>query len=93
MVPRSDQSQIMQRLRVGATGLVLVVLLIVLASALFRSAVDETPVTEEPVAAGPTGTTEPANVVAAPNPDEPLAELGISPGIMPDGNSAAKAAR
>lgn len=83
----------MQRLRVGATGLVLVVLLIVLASALFRSAVDEAPVTEEPAAARPAGSTGPANVTAAPNPDEPLAELGISPGITPDGNSAAKAAR
>jgi len=93
MVPRSDQSQIMQRLRVGATGLVLVVLLIVLASALFRSAVDEAPVTEGPVATGPAGSVEPANVVAAPDTDEPLAELGISPGITPDGNSAAKTAR
>ncbi len=95
MVPRSDQSQIMQRLRVGATGLVLVVLLIVLASALFRSAVDEAPVSEDPVAGGPTGTTEPSNVAAAAatNPDEPLAELGISPGMTPDGNITAKTGR
>ncbi len=94
MVPRSDQSQIMQRLRVGATGLVLVVLLIVLASALFRSAVDEAPVSEDPVVGGPAGPAEPANVAAAAaNPDEPLAELGISPGMTPDGNITAKTGR
>lgn len=93
MVPRSDQSQIMQRLRVGATGLVLVVLLIVLASALFRSAVDEAPVSEDPVAGGTAGSAEPANVVPVPDPDEPLAELGISPGMTPDGNITAKTGR
>ncbi len=90
MLPRSDQSQILQRLRVGATGLVLVVLLIVLASALFRSAIDEAPVGESPVLAGDAANAELANAAQA---DEPLAELGISPGIAPDGNGTAAPTR
>ncbi|MEP9403292.1 hypothetical protein [Sphingomonas sp. VNH70] len=90
MVPRTDPSQIMQRLRVGATGLILVVLLIVLASALFRSAIDETPIGED-VTLQNDGASGAGNTVAAPaNPDEPLAELGVSPGLTP-GNGTAPA--
>lgn len=84
MVPRTDQSQILQRLRVGATGLVLVVLLIVLASALFRSAIDEVPIGDDPAMLNVAGDGVPVNQAAVDNPDEPLAELGISPGIAPD---------
>ncbi len=89
MVPRSDQSQLMQRLRVGTTGLVLVVLLIVLASALFRSAIDEAPIGEESVTIDDDANMALANLAIVGNPDEPLAELGVSPG----GNSTAPAPR
>lgn len=88
MVPPSDQSQILQRLRVGATGLVLVVLLIVLASALFRSASDEAPVTETAAYSTDMGNAVDALNTVEPLPqDEPLAELGVSPGTAP-GNEA-----
>jgi hypothetical protein len=92
MVPKSDQSQILQRLRVGATGLVLVVLLIILASALFRSAIDEPPIGDEVALTNDSADTVVANV-ATPNPDEPLAELGISPGTVAEGNVAEPAPR
>ncbi len=92
MVPRTDQSQILQRLRVGATGLVLVVLLIVLASALFRSAIDETPVGDEAALLNETANGVIANAAPTPNPDEPLAELGVSPSVSP-GNTATPPAR
>lgn len=85
MVPPSDQSQILQRLRVGVTGLVLVVLLIVIASALFRSASDEPPVSEADTYSTDMGNAVDAlNMVEAPRQDEPLAELGVSPGSAPD---------
>lgn len=88
MVPRSDQSQLLQRLRVGATGLVLVVLLIVLASALFRSAIDEAPIGEDVATIDEQANVAVMNVTPVGNPDEPLAELGISPGASPNGNVA-----
>lgn len=87
MLPRSDQSQLLQRLRVGATGLVLVVFLIVLASALFRSAIDEPPIGEDVAAVEGSANAALANLAAS-NPDEPLAELGISPGTAPGDNAA-----
>lgn len=77
----------MQRLRVGATGLVLVVLLIVLASALFRSAIDEAPIGEDVTAVDDQANGAVANLTPAGNPDEPLAELGISPGAAPASNA------
>ncbi len=86
MVPRTDQSQILQRLRVGATGLVLVVLLIVLASALFRSAIDEAPIGDDPALLNEAANAAVVNATPTANPDEPLAELGVSPGVAP-GNS------
>ena len=86
MLPRSDPSQLLQRLRVGATGLVLVVLLIVLASALFRSAIDEPPIGEDVATVEETANVALANLTAG-NPDEPLAELGIAPGTAPVNNA------
>jgi hypothetical protein len=88
MLPRSDQSQLLQRLRVGATGLVLVVLLIVLASALFRSAIDEAPIGEDVATVEESANVALANLAAS-NPDEPLAELGIAPGTAPGNNATA----
>ncbi len=83
MVPRTDQSQILQRLRVGATGLVLVVLLIVLASALFRSAIDEAPIGDDTALLNEAANAAVVNATPTANPDEPLAELGVSPGVVP----------
>lgn len=88
MLPRSDQSQLLQRLRVGATGLVLVVLLIVFASALFRSAIDEAPIGEDVATIEESANVALANLTAS-NPDEPLAELGIAPGAVPGNNVTA----
>ena len=87
MTPRSDQSQLLQRLRVGATGLVLVVLLIVLASALFRSAIDEPPIGEDVPAVDEQANVAVANLTPTGNPDEPLAELSISPGAAPSNST------
>lgn len=83
----------MQRLRVGATGLVLVVLLIVLASALFRSAIDEPPIGEDVATVEDQANVALVNLTTTGNPDEPLAELGISPGAAPSGNVATPALR
>ncbi len=84
--PPQERSQIMQRVRVGMTGLALVVVLMLVASALFRLAHDEAPVSvvgapNADAVAGITG----GNTVAPP--DEPLAELGIAPAAS-DGNQA-----
>jgi hypothetical protein len=88
-----DSGQTMQRIKVGATGLAVVLLLIMLASAIFSTASsDKAP----DVAGGPT-----ADVVAnisitndsATAPDkatEPLAELGVAPSAG-DANSTAPA--
>lgn len=71
----------MQRVRVGMTGLALVLVLIGLASALFTSASRD-----EPVAAiGASNAAVVANItdgnsVAADKGNEPLAELGVAPG-------------
>ena len=93
MVPRTDQSQILQRLRVGATGLVLVVLLIVLASALFRSAIDEAPIGDDAALLNEAANAAVVNTTPSANPDEPLAELGVSPGVAPGNTTAADPAR
>ncbi len=93
MVPRTDQSQILQRLRVGATGLVLVVLLIVLASALFRSAIDEAPIGDDAALQNEVTNATVVNATPSANPDEPLAELGVSPGVAPSNATAPESAR
>lgn len=85
---RRDLSERSQRLRVGLTGLALVVVLGGLAGAVFNA------VSEEP-AAGPTGNADaaivaevvtPANTATAVDSrtNEPLAELGVAPNTAPD---------
>jgi len=73
---------VMQRVRVGMTGLAMVLVLIVLASALFNAANRDTPVS----AIGASNASIVANltdgggnVVVAKGKDEPLAELGVAP--------------
>jgi len=64
----------MQRVRIGLTGLACVFLLVVLAASLFGL------VDEDRFADANGGTTVAANSGA---PKEPLAELGVAPGNMP----------
>ncbi len=78
-----DNTQAMQRIRVGMTGLAAVVLLIGVGSAIYTSASNEEPVT----AIGAPRPNVVADLTAAPVAppttipvtDEPLAELGVSP--------------
>ncbi len=78
-----DTAQAMQRVRVGMTGLAMVLTLIGLASAIFSSANRDEPV--DAVGAPKADivanmTDEMGNaMVAKPKPDEPLAELGVAP--------------
>ncbi|MFZ5749176.1 MAG: hypothetical protein ACOY45_16140 [Pseudomonadota bacterium] len=97
MKPAShDTAQAMQRVRVGMTGLALVIVLIGLASAIFTSANRDEPVaavggSKADVVANMTAEDE-GNTVAAKS-DEPLAELGAAPSTTTDGVSAAEIAR
>lgn len=82
-----------QRVRVGMTGLAVVVLLIALASAVFRSASTERALT----GTGAPKTAEMANASIGNTLDpakEPLAEIGVTPSVNagPD-NGAAPTAR
>ncbi|MDP5279560.1 hypothetical protein Q9Q95_11565 [Sphingomonas sp. DG1-23] len=72
----------MQRVRVGMTGLAMVLVLIGLASAIFSSANRDEPVSavgapNAMVVANMTG--EPGNSTTEKGKDEPLAELGVAP--------------
>lgn len=78
-----DNTQAMQRIRVGMTGLAAVVLLIGVGSAIYTSASNEEPVTAigaprpnvvADLTAAPT-----ASPTTAPKTEEPLAELGVAP--------------
>ena len=60
----------MQRVRVGLTGLAVVLLIIALAAAVFRRVDDQV---------GTSGANNSAKVLP-PSIDEPLAELGVAPG-------------
>ena len=83
-----EASQAVQRVRVALTGLVAVMIFIGLASAVFRYASTESPVT----AVGAAKPEVVANLTddgAANATSEPLAELGIAPGTVADGNVAA----
>jgi len=85
----------MQRVRVGMTGLAMVLVLIGLASAIFSSANRDEPVSaigapNASVVANITG--EPGNTATEKGKDEPLAELGVAPSTSstdtPDEQSA-----
>ncbi len=66
----NETGERMQRIRVGLTGLAVVLLLIALAAAVFRRVDDQ---------AG-TANVNNASKVLPPPVDEPLAELGVAPG-------------
>lgn len=71
----------MQRVRVGLTGLAVVLLLIVLATVVFRT------VDKQVVATNPKSDTNNSDV----SKDEPLADLGVAPGSAPSGNKVEEA--
>ena len=76
-----DSAQAMQRVRVGLTGLAMVLVLIGLASAIFTSANRDQPVTaigasNALVVANMADT---GNIVVVSGKDEPIAELGVAP--------------
>nr|WP_315384718.1 hypothetical protein [uncultured Sphingomonas sp.] len=91
--PPQDHAQAMQRIRVGMTGLAVVVLLMMLAFAFFSSVNREAPVS----AAGASNASVVANLTGIDNVaadrtrDEPLAELGVAPST--DDPAAAAQAR
>jgi hypothetical protein len=77
-----DQSERVQRVRAGVTGLAAVLVIAGLAGAIFNSASEERPV-------GPTGTTDAeavatitGNTATAIETNEPLAELGVAPATI-----------
>ena len=93
-----DSVQTMQRVRVGMTGLAMVLVLIGLASAIFTSANRDAPVAavgapKADVVANMTGDVI-GNVTVEKKADEPLAELGVSPSTAStESVSAAEIAR
>lgn len=92
MITDTQTTQTAQRIKVGMTGLAVVLLLIGLASAIFRSASKERPVD----VAGASKADVVANIsitndsVPATGSGEPLAELGVAPSA-PNANSQAAA--
>ncbi|MCP3734862.1 hypothetical protein M9979_08260 [Sphingomonas sp. RP10(2022)] len=79
-----DTHQTMQRIKVGIIGLVAVVLLIVIASAILGSATRERPIAtagsaQADVVANIAMTNAGAAAAAADSSGEPLAELGVAP--------------
>lgn len=88
----TNHDQIMQRVRVGMTGLAGVALLIALASAIFSSVSDEAPVSADGAPKADVVANLTSNQTAPESPNEPLAELGVAPGAAPvPGNQAAPA--
>lgn len=91
----AETSQTMQRVRVGVTGLALVLLLIGLAGAVFNAVNRERPVAAiggakpETVAAMGDGNT----LAADDQPNEPLADLGVAPASVPEENQSTPKAR
>ncbi len=76
ILPRDQRDAIMQRVRVGLTGLAAVFLLTLLAASIFSLLGQD-----EPHGAKPAHDGNVANVASAEDlPREPLAELGIAPG-------------
>ena len=77
-----DSQQAMQRVRVGMTGLAMVLVLIGLASAIFSSANRDEPVSAVGApnsAVVANMVVEPVNLAGEKEKDEPLAELGVAP--------------
>jgi hypothetical protein len=74
----------MQRVRIGLTGLACVFLLVLLAAALLGLARHEAELSGPPAADGPKAIGNASADVADDAPKDPLAELGVAPGNVPD---------
>lgn len=70
----------MQRVRIGLTGLAFVFVLVLLAAVLTRAS-DERPITANGIDQAAINASAPGNDA---EPNEPLAELGVAPGSVPD---------
>lgn len=86
----TDGQERLQRIRIGITGLVAVVLVVLSAGALIRAASDEPPVAEQANVMAPSGLPDivgenPANEDW---PREALVELGVAPSTTPAENGA-----
>ncbi len=79
--PQEDARERMQRVRVGLTGLAVVLLIVALATALYRQVGDQVPAN----ASRNEAALEPSSQ------DEPLADLGVAPGAATDGEQALEA--
>lgn len=77
----NEAGERMQRIRVGLTGLAVVLLIIAITAAVFRGVDDQ---------AG-SGSTGSSAEVLPPPVDEPLAELGVAPGAVEEDTSNATA--
>lgn len=91
-----DSAQAMQRVRVGLTGLAMVLVLIGLMSAIFSSASRDGPATAvgaSNVSVIANMTEGNASVAAATGKDEPLAELGAAPSTGSSEQANASAAK
>jgi hypothetical protein len=91
MVTDTQTTQTAQRIKVGMTGLAVVLLLMALASAIFRSASKEKPVevagaAKPDVVANISITNDNAPVTGS---GEPLAELGVAPSAPANSQAAA----
>ncbi|MBB5686088.1 hypothetical protein [Sphingobium boeckii] len=81
-LPETEKKERLQRVRIGATGLAAVLLVILGAGALTRSASDETPVDQTPGVETPGGLPDlTGNAGASQKTQEPLAELGVAPSM------------
>lgn len=81
----------MQRVRIGLTGLAFVFLAVLLAAIFSSQSADEAPITPNLIERQRSGAEAvPPDGPAVTQPAEPLAELGVAPG-MPESNDAAPA--
>ena len=89
----AETSQTMQRVRVGITGLAIVLLLIGLAGVVFNAVNRERPVAAIGGAKPETVAAIADNAQAGDQRNEPLADLGVAPANLPDNKQSASHAR
>lgn len=83
---KQHRFQRMQRIRVGLTGLSIVLLIVAVSTAIFQSAHHRRSDTVNGAATAPTAVTNMVqNEAQAPN--EPLTELGVTPGTPANGTA------
>lgn len=85
--PQEVQHERLTRIRVGATGLAAIVIVVLLAATFSGTASNEPEFTPETMAESVA--TETGNIAAAQEPQEPLAELGVAPTTTPEAEPGA----